>query len=106
MRCYRAMLVVALAPNFDDPREEVLEALRAELRGLGAALLLIGTDHSFCFRPDDELVEEPSTAELRLWAIQLFRSHGVGPQALAPGMLLLGCCSSSSRSTVMRMTGR
>ena len=84
------MLVVALAPDFDDPREEVLEALRAELRGLGAALLLIGTDHSFCFRPDDELVEEPSTAELRLWAIQLFRSHGVGPQALAPGMLLLG----------------
>ena|SRR5688572_9107372 len=84
------MLVVALAPNFDDPREEVLEALRAELRGLGAALLLIGTEHSFCFRPDDELVEEPSTAELRLWAIHLFRSHGVGPQALAPGMLLLG----------------
>jgi xanthine dehydrogenase YagT iron-sulfur-binding subunit len=84
------MLVVALAPNFDDPREEVLEALRAELRGLGAALLLIGTEHSFCFRPDDELVEEPSTDELRLWAIQLFRSHGVGPQALGPGMLLLG----------------
>ena len=91
------MLVVALAPNFDDPREEVLEALRAELRCLGAALLLIGTEQSFCFRPDDELVEEPSTAELRLWAMQLFRSHGAGPDALAPGRLLLGLLDDTGR---------
>jgi xanthine dehydrogenase YagT iron-sulfur-binding subunit len=83
-------LLLVLAPSFSDPGEEVLEALRAELRALGAALLLIGTEHSFCFRPDDELVHEPSTGELRLAAIQLFRAHGVGPEALSTGTLLLG----------------
>jgi xanthine dehydrogenase YagT iron-sulfur-binding subunit len=89
------MLVVALAPNFHDPGEEVLEALRAELRCLGAALLLIGNEQSFCFRPDDELVEQPSTDELRLWAIQMFRAHGVGPDGLTPETLVLGLLDES-----------
>jgi hypothetical protein len=49
--------------------DDVLTRLRAELRGLGAALVLISPDGAWCFRPDDELElladrEELSAQEL------------------------------------------
>jgi xanthine dehydrogenase YagT iron-sulfur-binding subunit len=48
-------LVVAFAYGLRLRESPRLRQIRAELRGLGAALLLIGQAHAFSFRPDDEL---------------------------------------------------
>jgi xanthine dehydrogenase YagT iron-sulfur-binding subunit len=66
-------LVLAFLPGWD-PRnatEEALGAARAELRGLGAVLLIVAESSLWCFRPDDEL--------------ELFASAdtGSGPELLA-----------------------
>ena len=48
-------LVIAFADGVSWQQSPTLERIRAELRGLGAALLLVGEGRSFSFRPDDEL---------------------------------------------------
>ncbi len=48
-------LVVAFAAQLRLGESAVLEHIRAELRGLGAALVLVTSEQVFCFRPDDEL---------------------------------------------------
>jgi len=48
-------LVIAFADGVSWRQSPPLESIRAELRGLGAALLLVGEGRSFSFRPDDEL---------------------------------------------------
>src|SRR6187551_1653529 len=48
-------LVIAFADGVSWQQSPTLERIRAELRGLGAALLLVGEGRSFSFRPDDEI---------------------------------------------------
>jgi xanthine dehydrogenase YagT iron-sulfur-binding subunit len=48
-------VVLAFARAVELHESVALERIRAELRGLGAALFLIGDAHTFAFRPDDEL---------------------------------------------------
>jgi len=48
-------LVIAFAESVALRQSATLEGIRAELRGLGAALLLVSEERSFSFRPDDEL---------------------------------------------------
>jgi len=51
-------LVVAFAANLVFRESPVLDWIRAELRGLGAGLLLLTDERSFSFRADDELDEQ------------------------------------------------
>ena len=59
--------VVAFGRGIRWQKSLVLEQIRAELRGLGAALLLVTDERCFTFRPDDELDltgrDEPCGAE-------------------------------------------
>ncbi len=48
-------LVIAFADGLRLRESPVLEQIRAELRGLGAGLLVLTEARSFSFRPDDEL---------------------------------------------------
>jgi xanthine dehydrogenase YagT iron-sulfur-binding subunit len=57
---------------------ETLDRIRAELRGLGAELIIIGGDGIWCFRPDDEFellatAEDIADAEL----LKIFGAYGV-----------------------------
>ena len=61
-------LVVAFAAGLVLRESPTLADIRAELRGLGAALLLVTDDRSFSFRPDDEVDHQG-------------RSHRSGPAA-------------------------
>jgi len=56
----RPLVLVALG-DWELPDEQLLRQIRAELRGLGASLLVVSERSLFCFRPDDELERlEPS----------------------------------------------
>jgi xanthine dehydrogenase YagT iron-sulfur-binding subunit len=48
----RQPVVVVLGSGWRRPERELLEAIRAELRALGAALVVVSESESFCFRPD------------------------------------------------------
>ena len=48
-------LVIAFAEALRLSETPILERIRSELRGLGAALVLVTSTRLFCFRPDDEL---------------------------------------------------
>src|SRR5689334_4283791 len=66
--------------------EKVLQEIRAELRGLGAVLALIGRDGAWCFRPDDELEVLASAGEIgeaELTAV--FEAYGLTSQARGGG---------------------
>jgi len=55
-------VVVVLGSGWRRPERALLEAIRAELRALGAALVVVSENESFCFRPDAP--EDPLPAEL------------------------------------------
>src|SRR3954466_4545471 len=82
-------LVLVFARDWGVPSTETLDAIRAELRGLGAALLVVGAESLFCFRPDDELeVVEPTKA--LIGGVRGLREHyGVGREKLAGAKLTL-----------------
>ena len=83
-------LVLVFAADWGEPSRETLGAMRAELRGLGAALLVMSQHSWFCFRPDDELeVVEPSAALSRS-ASHLLKQLDITAEALAGGRLTLG----------------
>ncbi len=68
----------AFAPGTVPPRE--LNALRAELRGLGAVLVLFSSSGLFLFRPDDEVERFAELAELELGDVALaYAAFGVRP---------------------------
>jgi hypothetical protein len=74
----RQPVVVVLGSGWRRPERELLEAIRAELRALGAALVVVSESESFCFRPDvpeDALPVELASPE-GLTALVL---HGVAP---------------------------
>ncbi len=58
----RQPVVVVLGRGWRRPERSLVEAIRAELRALGAALVVVSENESFCFRPDAP--EEPLPAEL------------------------------------------
>ena len=57
-------LVLAFAQALVLEESPVLEQIRAELRGLGAALVLVTSLRVFCFRPDDELHMQGTSSEV------------------------------------------
>lgn len=65
----RQPVVIVLGRGWGNPERSVLEAIRAELRALGAALIVASDGESFCFRPDTPA--DPLPLEL------------VGPEGLA-----------------------
>jgi len=90
-------LVLVFARNWGEPSPATLEAIRAELRGLGAALLVLGLHSLFCFRPDDELEEVEPTAVLEAGVGKLFEQYEVDPGALAAGQLTLCVLDATGR---------
>jgi hypothetical protein len=86
----RQPLVLVFAADWDSGDGETLEAIHAELRYLGAALLVANEARSFYFRPD-EGVEEPVPAELRTprALASLYRRYGIRPLEVASGSLVL-----------------
>ncbi len=83
-------LVLVFAAEWDQEESETLEAIRAELRYLGAALLVATETRSYYFRPD-EGVEEPVPAELRTprALASLYRRYGIRPLEVSNGALVL-----------------
>ncbi|HTA94413.1 MAG TPA: (2Fe-2S)-binding protein [Polyangiaceae bacterium] len=57
-------IVVAFATGLELQESPALDRIRAELRGLGAALFLVAAGRAFTFRPDDEVEPFGSRAEL------------------------------------------
>lgn len=90
-------LVLVFARDWGEPSHETLEAIRAELRGLGAALLVVSPQRLFCFRPDDELeVVEPSAA-LEDGVGKLLEQYQVNPAGLLAGQLTLYVFDAAGR---------
>jgi xanthine dehydrogenase YagT iron-sulfur-binding subunit len=74
-------LVLAFAPEWGRADRKTLEGIRAQLRFLGAALLVATPSNAFCVRPDHE-VDFPIPDALREPAAlaDLFRSYAVDPK--------------------------
>jgi len=72
--------VVAFVSSFcDSERDEAdLERIRAEIRGLGATLLVVSTKASWCFGPDDRLYKRvPPSHERDRELAAAFEAFGV-----------------------------
>jgi hypothetical protein len=72
--------VVAFVSSFcDGQRDEAdLERIRAEVRGLGATVLVLSTKASWCFGPDDRLYKRVSPSNARDEALAAaFENFGV-----------------------------
>ena len=83
-------LVVVFAAAWNDPDASVLEAVRAELRGLGAGMLVVASDAAFCFRPDCDVDETLPPALLEAEALAaLQRRIGLRAGELDTGDLIL-----------------
>src|SRR5689334_14204038 len=75
---------VVLALCEDGTRLAAHESVRAELRGLGAVLVVLSRDGLFMFRPDDEVELVASTDELNAAEVASMRSaYGLSPRARA-----------------------
>jgi xanthine dehydrogenase YagT iron-sulfur-binding subunit len=81
-------LVLVFARDWQEPARPLLEGVRAELRGLGAALLIVSNEWLFFFRPDDELEAIAPMAEAGSSLESLLARHGVGPDAMSEGITL------------------
>jgi xanthine dehydrogenase YagT iron-sulfur-binding subunit len=83
-------VVLGFTASWRGARSQALGRIRAELRGLGAALFLISPDELYVFRADDDLEAQLEVGDLRRAQIeQLMRSHGVDRRALAHGRTTL-----------------
>ena len=70
-------LVLAFAERIELRESPLLDRVRAELRGLGAALFLVWDNHIFSFRPDDELDQIGNQREAPRHTIEQLR-HACG----------------------------
>jgi hypothetical protein len=86
----RQPMVLVFAASWGDADEATLDAIRGELRGLGAALVVATPQRSFCFYPDDA-IEAPVPPELcTLGALtSLYRRYGIRALEIASGVLVL-----------------
>ncbi|HEY0464325.1 MAG TPA: (2Fe-2S)-binding protein [Polyangiaceae bacterium] len=91
-------LVIAFADRLLWRNSPILEPIRAELRGLGAALLLLSEGRIFSFRPDDELDlngrSDRCTAQART---ELRRACGLNASPARADELSLVVLSSDGR---------
>jgi len=76
-------LVLVFAHELELRESPLLERVRAELRGLGAALFLVWEDSIFSFRPDDELDPMGSRRTAALPAIRALRTASGVPRFAA-----------------------
>jgi hypothetical protein len=74
--------VLACATSWEEPNPETLESLRAELRGLGAALLIVSKDWLSFFQPPDDLATIGATLDAGVTIEQLLERHGISTRAL------------------------
>ena len=88
------------APRDVEPAE--LERARAELRGLGAAMLVVSRRGLWCFRPDDE-TQVLAPAEDATTLVGLWERFGVPPNASA--VLVLDAALSIELSRVVDHAG-
>jgi xanthine dehydrogenase YagT iron-sulfur-binding subunit len=86
----RRPLVVVFAAAWSDAKPSALEAIRAELRGLGAGMLVVARDASFCFSPDSVVDEALPQALLEDDALaSLHRRIGLRAGEIEAGDLIL-----------------
>jgi xanthine dehydrogenase YagT iron-sulfur-binding subunit len=88
--------VLVVVDAWEPPGEHVLRLIRAELRCLGAALLVISEQAIFCFRPDDtapglDLGGDPRGPQ----AHELLNAFGLAQPK--PGELTLACLDDAGR---------
>ncbi len=78
----RQPVLIVLGSGWHDPERPIVEAIRAELRALGAALVVVSGGESFCFRPDAP--DDPLPAELGSpqGMLALVRRYGVHAEGL------------------------
>jgi hypothetical protein len=82
-------IVIAFSDGLELQESPALERIRAELRGLGAALFLVAAGRAFTFRPDDEVEPFGSRAELEPGELRQLRgacalsSNSNGPRELS-----------------------
>ncbi len=69
----RQPLVLAFAKYIEFRDSAMLDRVRAEMRGLGAALFLVWDGHVFSFRPDDELDQVGNRREVPPSALEALR---------------------------------
>ena len=82
--------MLALAQSWRDTCPETLRRLRAELRGLDAALLLVSPDELYVFRPGDDLQARTAVGKVSQAALErLMHAHGVEERALFAGAITL-----------------
>jgi xanthine dehydrogenase YagT iron-sulfur-binding subunit len=86
-------LVLAFACSVAWQESATLEQIRAELRGLGAGLLLLTEARSFTFRPDDELDLNG-------------RSHSCGPEGYAELRRICGLAATATRPDELSLVVR
>ncbi|HWA74081.1 MAG TPA: 2Fe-2S iron-sulfur cluster-binding protein [Polyangiaceae bacterium] len=83
-------VVLGFASSWAEAQPEKLPRLRAELRGLGAALFLISPHEAYAFSADDELELRMGSSEEDHQKLRwLMAAHGVEEQALAAGETVL-----------------
>jgi xanthine dehydrogenase YagT iron-sulfur-binding subunit len=83
-------IVIAFAEGLELQESAALERIRAELRGLGAALVLVAAGRAFSFRPDDPVEPFGSRAELAADEVrQLRQSCALSPTSSGPRELSL-----------------
>jgi xanthine dehydrogenase YagT iron-sulfur-binding subunit len=82
-------LVIAFANGLELQESPAMERIRAELRGLGAALFLVAAGRAFVFRPDDEVAPFGNRTELEAGELRQLRqacaltSNPSGPRELS-----------------------
>ncbi len=73
-----------------DEQDEAMEALRAELRALGAVLVALTPEVLWCFRPHDETQTFATSIELDAEDLQAVRaSYGLGGKSDALGLFVI-----------------
>ncbi|HTQ05777.1 MAG TPA: (2Fe-2S)-binding protein, partial [Polyangiaceae bacterium] len=76
-------VVVVLGPGWGQPDRALLEAIRAELRALGASLVVASDAESFCFRPDAPRDRLPAELASGDGILALVRGYAVHAEGLA-----------------------
>jgi hypothetical protein len=85
-----SVLVLVCTKDWGTPPAPLLDAIRAELRGLGATLLVVSDEALFYFRPDADSALVPGSPGFAPAAIdELIRAYGAASSEPAPSRLTL-----------------
>jgi 2Fe-2S iron-sulfur cluster binding domain len=84
------VLAVLDAWSLSDEDDDTMEAVRTELRGLGAVLVALTRDALWCFRPEDETQTFAKRSELDAGDVAALRaSYGLSPEGDALGLFVI-----------------